>query len=220
MVLIDYFINVIAYVIYFSRTVSEKQPPFEKISTDIRRMIDESQTKFQAALKKRINTTEEDYKLALYAICSWIDESLIYSDWNERDKWISSSLQLTYLNTQKAGVHFFDKMSELQGHQREVREVYYLCLAMGFKGRYFSDSEAPLLQNTKLNNLKSITGTTVGVPTLQGIDLFPEAYSEEITTPTKPGNEIFTPSILLGFSIPIVLYTFLYFTYRFILSTI
>jgi len=220
MVLTDYFIKVIAYVVYFSKSVSQKQPPFEKVSTDIRQMIDESRIKFEESLKKRSNTNEDDYKLALYAICSWIDETLIYSDWKEKDKWINRSLQLSYLNTQKAGVHFFDRMSELQTHQREVREVYYLCLAMGFKGRYFRESEAPLLHQTKINNLKAITGTTVGSATLQGMDLFPEAYSEEITIPSKKNNEIITPSFLLGFSLPVILYAFLFLTYRFILNTI
>ena len=62
MQLINCFIDMIAYVAYFSKRIGVDQPPFEKIQGDILRLLSAGQ-----ALMSQGNFTPEDYDLARFA---------------------------------------------------------------------------------------------------------------------------------------------------------
>ena len=61
---------------------------------------------------------------------------------------------------------FFKKLNSIGPHQRDVREVYYICLAMGFAGQYCNEGDDYLLEQLKTSNLKVLSGGSMGVPTL------------------------------------------------------
>jgi len=54
--------------------------------------------------------------------------------------WAGSPLQLQYFNEFSAGEEFYNKLEGLRNSddpkKLDVLEVYYLCLALGFKGKY------------------------------------------------------------------------------------
>ncbi|MBE9580968.1 MAG: DotU family type IV/VI secretion system protein [Proteobacteria bacterium] len=214
--LTDCFMELVAYVAYFLKAVATKQPPFDQVKADVQRLMSESEGRLREA-----SFSQEEYDLARFAICAWVDEAILSSSWNEKGRWQGEQLQRLYYQTTDAGEIFFDRLNALGPHQRDVREVYYLCLAMGFMGRYCNEGDEYLLEQLKTSNLKLLTGSSVGLPSLDRTDLFPEAYpvdsGEVVPQKAKVRFSAFT---FMCLGAPVLLYGALFLIYRFILSNV
>ena len=162
----------------------------------------------------------DDYDLARFAVCAWIDEAILGSEWNAKNRWQAEQLQRLYYQTTDAGEIFFDRLNELGPHQRDVREVYYLCLAMGFSGRYCNEGDDFLLAQLRTSNLKLLTGNTVSLPSLEKTDLFPEAYPAEEEVEATLGRKGLSAFTALCIGAPVVLFVLLFIIYRFILGNV
>ena len=76
---------------------------------------------------------------AKFALIAFLDETIISSSWTKKDSWLSEPLQLKLFETFNAGEEFFDNINKLRlrtSNNKDVLEVYYLCLTLGFKGKY------------------------------------------------------------------------------------
>jgi type VI secretion system protein ImpK len=81
----------------------------------------------------------EKIRLAKFALAAFLDESIISSSWSRKDSWLSEPIQLKLFDTYNAGEEFFTNLESLRqrtGSNRDILEIYYLCLALGFKGKY------------------------------------------------------------------------------------
>ena len=212
--LTDIFIELLAYVTYFNKSVAVKQPSYDRVKADITRLMSDIEIRTGQS-----NITPDDYDLARFAVVAWVDETLLSSEWQDKDRWQKESLQRLYYQTADAGELFFDRLNAIGPHQRDVREVYYLCLAMGFKGRYIHEGDDYLLDQLKTSNLKLLTGTSVGIPTLEKGNFFPKALpvDAEALIPSKSGPR-FSKSTLIGLAVPVVLFVGLFVIYSFILG--
>jgi len=214
--LTDCFIELVAYAAYFLKTVAKRQPPFDQVKADIQRLISKSQESLNNGA-----FSQEDYDLARFAIFAWIDEAILNSSWKEKHLWQGEQLQRFYYQTADAGEIFFERLNTLGPHQRDVREVYYLCLAIGFMGRYCHEGDEYLLEQLKTSNLKLLTGSSVGLPSLEKGELFPEAYPVESSDMISlKGKKRFSTFTLLCLGAPVLLYSVLFLIYGFILNNI
>lgn len=215
--LTDCFSETVAYVSYFLKEEErQQQVPFDQFRSRVNSLLNESENRIQKG-----NFTKEDYDLARFALCAWIDEAILSSPWECRLQWQKEQLQRQYYNTTDAGQEFYDRLNTLGLQQVDVREVYYLCLAMGFKGRYCHEGEEMLLDQLKVSNLKLLTGSSVGVPSLESMDLFTEAYPAEVETfepgMDKSGFSLWTAAFLVS---PVLLFGALFMIYHFILANL
>ncbi len=212
----DCFMDVMAYVTYLLKSVETRQPPYEEVKNDIRRLLTESEGFVARGVVPR-----EEYDQARFALCAWVDEAILSSGWLYKNRWLNDQLQRHYYNTTDAGEEFFERLGSVGLHQRDVREVYYLCLALGFTGRYCHPGDEYNLEQIKASNLKLLLGSSVGLPSLERTDLFPEAYP---SGSTELGKQKFRAgSRLVGvicLAAPVVLFCILYLIYRFTLSGI
>jgi len=210
----DCFMDTMAYVTYLLKSVESKQPPYEEVKSNIRRLLSESGTFVSRGL-----FSLEDYDQARFAICAWVDEAILSSAWNQKSFWLKDQLQRLHYNTTDAGEEFFDRLGAIGLHQREVREVYYLCLALGFIGKHCHKNDEYQLEQIKTSNLKLLLGSSVGLPSLERADLFPEAYPGKTTETGKQkirvGSRLVTAFCLAA---PVLLFCILYFIYRFTLN--
>lgn len=103
-------------------------------------------------MKRRVSTLLEDMERrgtelgiqkrdlddARYALVAFIDEQLFRARWAGRQEWMLEPLQLVYFNENTAGEGFFERLDALEKDPARVHvlEVYYLCLALGFQGKY------------------------------------------------------------------------------------
>jgi type VI secretion system protein ImpK len=206
--------EVFAYVTYFLKSGETKQPAFEQIKGDVRRLLKESEE-----IMGRGGLPREDYEQARFAVCAWVDEAIQKSPWREKSLWLKDQLQRFYYNTTDAGEEFFDRLTVLGLHQREVREVYYLCLALGFSGRYCHPGDEYQLDQIRTSNLKLLLGSSVGLPSLERTDLFPEAYPATSAGLGGRGRR-FRFNLMTVFCLvaPVLFFAVLYLVYRFTLD--
>ncbi len=76
---------------------------------------------------------------AKYALIALLDETVLSVPGPCRDLWISNPLQLDYFGDNLAGQEFYRKLDKLlvePEKMKDVLEVYYLCMCLGFEGRY------------------------------------------------------------------------------------
>lgn len=215
--LTDCFTGLFAYTIFLVNPENVHMTPFEKAYGDIDRLISESEQ-----LGQEGSFAKNDLDLARFAVFSWMDEMILSSSWEGKDRWLGEQLQRRYFQTADAGEIFFDKLNEVGPHQMDVREVYYLCLSMGFTGRYCNPGDDILLDQLKTSNLKVLTGSAVGMPDINRETLFPDAYGSHLIEDKKStyGKEKISLFTLACFGGPIALYGLLFVLYRFILSNI
>lgn len=212
----DCFSDVIAYVSYVLTSRDVEQVDYDQFRQKVQALMAESE---QDAAKGAF--APDHYDVARFAICAWIDETILSSSWSARLKWQKEQLQRQYYHTTDAGIEFYERLNGLGLHQSEVREIYYMCLAMGFRGRYCNDQDNLLINQMKDANLKILLGSSVGLPNLERMEFFPEAYpanSESLNDRNKKG--FLTGGSLFFVIAPVALLVILFVVYHFILGNI
>lgn len=214
--LTDCFMDLIAYVVYFQKNVAARQPPFEQVKADVMRLVSESDTS-----AKKSSVAPDEYDQGRFAVCAWVDEMLLSSQWQHKVLWQREQLQRIYYNTTEAGEEIFERLNRLGLHQRDVREVYYLCLALGFKGRFIHAGDEFLLEQVKASNLKLLMGSSIGLPSLDKVELFPGSYPlkspETISQKHRFRFSLMSVAVIVG---PILIFTLLYLIYWLFLNSI
>ena len=213
----DCFVQLIAYTAMVIRPEGGGSASFEQVEADIRRLITESEAACQQG-----GFSSADYDLARFAVFAWIDETILSSQWEGKTRWLGAQLQRHYYNTADAGKLFFERLNTIGPHQLDVREVYYICLAMGFTGQYCNEGDDYLLEQLKLSNLKLLTGSSMGLPDLKQATLFPDAYAPDNSQLPMAGPKMkrFSAFTMICAGAPVLLFCVLFVVYRFILGNI
>ena len=163
---------------------------------------------------------EADVEQALFAVAAWADEILIAANWSGAAHWQRSLLQRRYFNVSNAGIAFFERLENLGTQQLAVRVVYYLCLGMGFAGRYGYDRNQKALTDIKRANLTWLLQGDDGLPGEAGKLMFPDGYgamSPEPAAARKPTvrwHRRFSSLMLYAMLIPLAVLLVLYGIYH------
>ena len=93
--------------------------------------------------------TGADIKLAIFAVVAFLDESLLNLRQAVFNDWVRRPLQEEMFGRHVGGEVFFDHLQELLERRdsvetADVLEVYYLCLLLGYLGRYSISSKGDL----------------------------------------------------------------------------
>jgi type VI secretion system protein ImpK len=86
---------------------------------------------------------DDQIRAAHYALCAAIDDVALATPWGQSSSWATRSLSSTFHQDVRSGERFFDLLDGMQkdpGRYRAALEICYLCLALGFRGRYRLDS--------------------------------------------------------------------------------
>jgi type VI secretion system protein ImpK len=76
---------------------------------------------------------------ARYTLCTLLDETAASTPWGGSGTWASHSLLVMFHNEAWGGEKFFQLLSKLAENpaaNRDILELMYVCLSLGFKGRY------------------------------------------------------------------------------------
>ena len=140
MSLISKYSDVVSYVLALKK-VDFEDCDMADVQTKLYKGLDEA--------KKEVLQTysNEDYLDSLFAICAWIDEIMLCSTWADKDQWSKVLLQYSFFNTTKAGEDFFVKLEEISPNNTEMLEVYLYCLKLGFRGKYYSVNDIPVIND-------------------------------------------------------------------------
>lgn len=183
--MIDCFFDSLAKTVHYTEQFKQgRTPDYEEVRLEIERALSEHALDY---LKGGFSETH--YTVARYAVIAFIDEAMLSSTWQHKDKWKKELLQMKFYQTVKAGEEFFNKLnalSSMESVDKEIREVYYYCLMLGFCGKYFSPADQHKLDELKNTNLLLLAGGKDKLETLHTGTLFPKAYIPK----RKSGNVI------------------------------
>jgi type VI secretion system protein ImpK len=95
--------------------------------------------------------SSDDVKLASFACVAFLDESVLNSQNPIFADWLRKPLQEELFGTHVAGETFFQHLQQLLGRPdshdlADLLEVHYLCLVLGFGGRYSAGNRGELSQ--------------------------------------------------------------------------
>ena len=94
--------------------------------------------KFEAAAYDS-GYSREAVLTARYILCVFVDESVLGTPWGGNSIWGAESLLTTFHNDAWGGEKFFvllDRLVQQPASHRDLLELFYLCLALGFRGKY------------------------------------------------------------------------------------
>ena len=165
------FSPVFAYVQGLRRLESHIQPEFSEIRRKIDHLLKES-----AASARDLSVDPRDYDSARFAVCAWIDETMMATRWDARAQWRKSLLQSELYGVTNAGEEFFERMDKLSRQDTTVREVYYWCLGLGFAGRYCGPGDEVLLAQLKRSVHKQLSKENAVLSGFKTRNLFESAY--------------------------------------------
>lgn len=76
---------------------------------------------------------------ARYALCAALDEAVLTTPWGQQSEWGQQTLLVALHREAWGGEKFFDMLDRISQDPRrhiDLMELQYLCIAMGFAGRY------------------------------------------------------------------------------------
>lgn len=202
MKLADYFIALTALVKGFD-TSGGLTP--EALAEQIDSFIQQAQTQ---ALNDGVSL--EQFQQALFPVLAWADEHISRRhSWESEHAWQKHLLQRRYFKTGLAGREFFDRLEALSDEDIAVREVYLLCLCLGFMGRYSISPNSAELAGIRIAQYNKLQSADPSFLTAEQNALFPKAYSLSATGPAgqtsrvrPPANRRFTLRKIMLFLLP------------------
>ena len=122
---------VFALILQLRTTAPQGDP--EVLRERTKRLLQEA-----AASALQQGAAPDDVDAATFALVSFFDEAVLLADWPGREAWMSRPLQLELYDRFDAGEQFYVRLNALldDPSRTEVLEVYYLAMALGFKGQY------------------------------------------------------------------------------------
>ena len=94
-----------------------------------------------------------------YALCAFIDEAVMGTSWGRASVWRDRSLLSYHHNETWGGEKFFTVLARMQmdpARYRDVLEFKYLCLCLGFQGKYGQQHDSQEVLNGLIVKLHRI----------------------------------------------------------------
>jgi type VI secretion system protein ImpK len=128
---------------------------------------------FRAQMKQALRVAEQearsrgvsadDAKQAIFAVVAFLDESVLSSNNPAFANWPRLPLQAELYGHQLAGELFFQELQKNLSRNDSVEaadllEVYYLCLLLGFKGRYAAGGDLHSIKAATHDKIQRVRG--------------------------------------------------------------
>ena len=113
---------------------SKNQSDSISLKNKIIKEIQEFQINAQAS-----NIDPDTISSSRYILCTVLDEAVSCTPWGHNSGWAQQSLLSLFHKEVSGGERFFDLLKSLAQNptkNRNLLEIMYLCLALGFEGRY------------------------------------------------------------------------------------
>jgi type VI secretion system protein ImpK len=205
----DCFIDVLSYTKLFLR---KPVHGYDEFRARVERLLGGAKS-----AAERAGFSAEEQRSALFPVVAYIDEAVMTSGWPEAEKWKKALLQTAHFGTTKAGVEFFERLDGLSAQNKTIREIYYFCLMLGFKGQYVYRPDAGGMQKMKQETLELLVEGSEKAGLEPGTVLFPSAYQSD-SLPLQRKRPPFSKGTLLAILLPPAIIGVLYFIYQFMLA--
>ncbi len=105
---------------------------------DLRERVLQTVKEFEGRARG-LGVSAETAYAARYALCALIDETVLGTPWGSESLWNGQSLLATLHNETGGGEKFFQilsRMSQDPANNIDLLELIYICLCLGFRGKY------------------------------------------------------------------------------------
>jgi len=163
----------------------------------------------ESALKLNIENTE--ILVTRYILCTFVDEFMNNSTLGSNSAWSKNSLLRIFHKETYGGENFFhllDKFLKTPAKYIHILELMYICLALGFEGKYRVIDRGQI----ELNNIKDSLFRQIKI--VQGRDPFPFYTNQQPSkNKFKLFNKVSYPILILGtFLLVFIIYVILTFS--------
>jgi len=156
------FINSAASILKFVLEVNKEQNIED--SKDIREVYIEKIDKYEEDLDKQ-KIDEKEQLTTKYILCTFIDEIMNTTSLRNNNNWSNNSMLSIYFNETYGGDNFFnmlDKFLKAPAKYIHILELMYVCINLGFKGKYRvinrGDLELNLIKDSLFQQIKIVQG--------------------------------------------------------------
>jgi type VI secretion system protein ImpK len=114
-----------------------RQTPSHGDVGGLRRHVVDEIRRFES--RAREHAPQEVVMAARYALCAALDEAVLSTPWGGHSEWAQQSLLIALHREAWGGQKFFDMLERISpdpGRHIDLMELQYLCLAVGFAGKY------------------------------------------------------------------------------------
>ena|SRR5947208_2836687 len=145
-------------------------------------------------------------QVSKFALAAFVDETVLTNNFPLREQWEKSALQLELFGEQLAGNKFFEKLEAMLKQidtTQDAVEIYYVCMLLGFKGRY-----AVYEQEKLLAIMQATANALVKVGKIVPVELSPHwLVTDQPKPPEKRGMPIWAKITALGgLGVAVILY--------------
>lgn len=160
-------------------------------------------------------------QVSKFALAAFVDETVLTNNFPLKNEWEKNPLQLEYFGEQLAGNKFFDKLEAMLKQietTADAVEVYYMCMLLGFKGRY-----AIYEQERLLATMQTTANALVKVGKIKPVELAPHwLANDQPKPPEKRGMPVWAKmGAIGGLGLAIVIYLAIFIiSYKFLQETL
>ncbi|CAN5300723.1 hypothetical protein BH20ACI1_BH20ACI1_08560 [soil metagenome] len=145
-------------------------------------------------------------QVSKFALASFVDETVLTNNFPLRDEWEKYPLQLEYFGEQLAGNKFFDKLNAMIKQIEQTAdavEIYYVCMLLGFKGRYGVYEQEKLLAI-----MQSTANALVKIGKIKPVELSPNwLANDQPKPPEQRGMPVWAKiSAFSGLGLALIIY--------------
>lgn len=145
-------------------------------------------------------------QVSKFALASFVDETVLTNNFPLRDEWEKNPLQLEYFGEQLAGNKFFEKLNAMIKQIEQTAdavEIYYVCMLLGFKGRYGVYEQEKLLAI-----MQSTANALVKVGKIKPVELSPNwLANDQPKPPEERGMPVWAKiSAFSGLGLALIIY--------------
>jgi len=122
-------------------------------------------------------------QVSKFALAAFVDETVLMNNFPMRDQCEKSALQLELFGEQLAGNKFFEKLDAMLGQidvTKDAIEVYYVCMLLGFKGKY-----AVYEQEKLLETMQRTANALIKAGKIVSVELSPHWLANDQPEPPK-----------------------------------
>jgi type VI secretion system protein ImpK len=104
------------------------------------RLLSQEIRAFEAALAPQ-RVPPEEVSIARYMLCGFLDEAILNTPWGTQSSWGNHTLLAEFHNETDAGEKVYEILERIKadpGRYLHLLELIYVCLCLGFQGKYRS----------------------------------------------------------------------------------
>jgi type VI secretion system protein ImpK len=155
---------------------------------------------------ERYRFSSKIIQVSKFALASFVDETVLINNFPMRHEWERNPLQLEYFGEQLAGNKFFEKLDSMLKQidvTQDAVEIYYVCMLLGFKGRYAIYDQEKLLAI-----MQETANALVKVGKIKPVELSPNwLANDQPTPPKKRGMPVWAKiGAMAGLGLAVVVY--------------